>query len=149
MKVLKGIRWTVNNAASEFGTTARTLAGQLKEKGILPGRDGKFSTAQICEAIYDDAEKQRIRSMSEQADHRALQNAESRGELLPVDDMAERMNRPLRAMQKRICGEVELLPEVRDELLLDLKDLYASIFDPKAPTRPGAIKALKSVSGKG
>ena len=102
MNPFKQVRWTVNHAASEFGTTARTLSARLKELGLLPGQDDKFSTTQICKAIFDDAEKQRVRSIKAQADHRELQNAEARKELIQVEDLAARIRTPLASMRRRI-----------------------------------------------
>src|SRR4051812_24982663 len=48
----KAVRWTVEHAATEFGLDRRTLAKRLRDESIEPGGDGKFSTRDICDALF-------------------------------------------------------------------------------------------------
>jgi hypothetical protein len=121
------IRWTVNQAASEFQVGTKKLSSQLKSKGIEPGADGKFSTAAVVEALFDSERKERLRSLKEQGDHRALQNQETRRELVEVEALAHRMERPLYAMRTVVLAS-GLDERDRLDLLDNLKQLYASIF---------------------
>src|SRR6266446_757060 len=82
----KQIRWTLNAAAIEFGCSVKTLAGQIKEYGILCGADGKWSTSQICQANFDSSYEQRTRLVREQADAKARENALGRGEVVAIDE---------------------------------------------------------------
>ncbi len=45
-------------AASEFDIHAATLAKRIKTAGIEPGTDGKWSTVQICAAVFGDMESE-------------------------------------------------------------------------------------------
>lgn len=56
---LKTIRWTIEFAASEFGTRRDRLTAALKAAGIQPGKDGKFGTRQIVEALYESVALER------------------------------------------------------------------------------------------
>lgn len=51
-KELKTIRWTLQFAATEFGRTRAVLTSALKDAAIRAGKDGKFSTREITEALY-------------------------------------------------------------------------------------------------
>ena len=50
---LKAIRWTLENASTEFDIDRRTLTQKLRAADIQPGPDGYFSTRDICKCIYD------------------------------------------------------------------------------------------------
>lgn len=52
-------RWTVEKAATEFGIDRRTLTKRLRQESIEPGKDGKYSTADIASTIYGDLEGER------------------------------------------------------------------------------------------
>jgi phage terminase Nu1 subunit (DNA packaging protein) len=126
---LKEMRWNKELAASEFGINPRTLTDRIRKYGILAGKDKKFSTRDICSAVFGDIDAEKLREVKERADKLALENAEHRGELVDVKRLAEAMNRPLSAMRSRIASAVELLPEEREELGRDIQKLYASIFE--------------------
>ena len=121
---------------------------RLKAKNIKPGEDGRFSTARICEAIYDSDYKERLRLVREQATHKALQNAELRESLVDVEELAARMGKPLDSMKQRILCAYKLLDAEKDDLLNDLNDLWRAVFDDEAPTRPGALKAWNNHNEK-
>src|SRR5882724_9272588 len=104
----KLIRWTLNAAAIEFGCSVKTLAGQIKEYGILCGDDDKWSTSQICQAIFDSSYEQRTRLVREQADFKARENALGRGEVVNVDEFAARLKVPLEAMKLCVIGSLNI-----------------------------------------
>ncbi len=116
-------------AVAEFGIDAKTLAKRMRAIGIEKGRDGCYSTKDICAAVFGDIDAEKLREVKERADKLALENAEKRGELVDVRALADAMNRPLAAMRQRIASAVELLPEEREELGRDIQKLYASIFE--------------------
>lgn len=49
----KTVRWTVEHAATEFGPDRRTLAKALRRAGIVAGDDRKYSTQDICRAVFE------------------------------------------------------------------------------------------------
>lgn len=78
------IRWTVNRAAGEFGTTHQTLTRRLLALGVVPAEDGFYSTKQIASAVFGDKDGERIRLLKEQADKIELENAQTRREQAPM-----------------------------------------------------------------
>ena len=46
------IRWTIHKAEIEFGRAPKTIKSGLQAAGISPGRDGKYSTREIAEALF-------------------------------------------------------------------------------------------------
>ena len=84
MQVAKSIRWTTEKSASEFGIDRKTLTKRIRKAGIEPGDDGKFSTSQICAAIFGDKASEELRKTREEADKLALHNAEKRGQLVEL-----------------------------------------------------------------
>lgn len=73
-RTLKPIRWTVDQAASEFGLDRKTLAKRMKSTGVVPGKDSKFSTADICRAVFTDGEAARAALAVSQKEHYDLKN---------------------------------------------------------------------------
>lgn len=144
MKTAKSIRWTINAAALEFGVGTKAVSHGLKAASISPGKDGKFSTVEIAEAIFDSEHKQRVRLTKEQADAKSKQNAITDREMVPVTELAKRMGVPLLAMRKRILNDENLSKNTQTELLLDLQELYTCIFRDSELQRPGAIVAMKA-----
>lgn len=66
--------------------------------GEQPGGDGLYSTRQICAAVFGEYESERTRLAKEQADKVALENAESRRELIKVEDALE--------ITRRFCAAI-------------------------------------------
>lgn len=64
---VKAVRWTIEFAASEFGRPREKVSLALKAAGIMPAADGKFSTRQIIEALFDSVALERE---ARAADHR-------------------------------------------------------------------------------
>lgn len=50
---IKAVRWTIEFAGSEFGKPREKVTLALKNAGEMPGADGKFSTRQIANALFD------------------------------------------------------------------------------------------------
>src|SRR5579859_675063 len=81
------IRWTLTQAASEFGINPRTVTKRAKAAGIVAGKDGKFSTTDIHDSICGDYERDRTRKMKEDADAKAISNAKERVMLVDKTDL--------------------------------------------------------------
>ena len=84
---LKAIRWTVELAASEFPINPRTLSKRIKSQSLDPGPDGKWSTGQICSAVFGDYESHRSRKMAADADMAERESLKQQGRLLDADDV--------------------------------------------------------------
>ena len=81
MAVKESIRWTLEKAAMEFGLDRTTLSKRITTAGIVAGEDKKFSTAQICEAVFGDLEGEKLLKMK--ADRRiAEQTADLNDKML-------------------------------------------------------------------
>ena len=81
------VRWTVAAAAVEFGLDDLTLTKRIKTSEIVPGTDGKFSTRQICAAVYGDMDGEKLREVRHRANLLELQEQQLRRELVPVADV--------------------------------------------------------------
>lgn len=99
---------------------------------------------------YLDLEHQRARHSKEQADKLALENAESRGELIYVDDMAATWSRALTAFRARLRGAAaKLAPRVnpgnpnlaRDIIEREHDEALAELADLDPGTEPGERQA--------
>jgi hypothetical protein len=103
-QVKAAMRWSLSDAEREFPTTRDTLARRLNQSGEQPGEDGKFSTHQICAAVFPAKDGERNRLAREQADAVALDNAERRRALIPVEDAKRLAGRYVYAVRQKIIG---------------------------------------------
>ena len=79
----KTVRWTVEHAATEFGPDRRTLAKRLRDAGVVKGADGKYSTQDICRAIYE-AESARDAKDRQHTELLRVQTENARRERIPI-----------------------------------------------------------------
>lgn len=86
-RMAASVRWTVAAAAVEFGLDDLTLTKRIKTSEIVPGTDGKFSTRQICAAVYGDMDGEKLREVRHRANLLELQEQQLRRELVPVADV--------------------------------------------------------------
>lgn len=97
-KRLTPIRWTVELAASEFQIDRRTLAKRIRGADIRPGTDGKFSTEQICAAVFGDYRREQLREMKERADKLELENQCTRRERIPLQIVSDTEDQVFKAI---------------------------------------------------
>jgi hypothetical protein len=121
----KPLRWTLTQAAAEFVLNPRTVVTRAKEAGILPGKDGKFSTADIHKAICGDYEKERTRKMTEDANRAARENAEADRLVVDKPDLLKRFETVFAEMKQRILNS-EMADEKKNALLNAIADLESS-----------------------
>ncbi len=117
----KQIRWTIEEAATEFNINPRTLSKRCKVGSIEAGKDRKFSTAQICAAVFGDIEGERLRLTRAQADEKELSNAETRKELVRFSDLLEIAHRALSAMTSTVMGMTHITVEDREAIIKQLR----------------------------
>ncbi len=81
----KETRWTIEHAATEFGIDRRTLAKRLRSGSIESGKDGKYSTLDICKAVFGDDPRNEV--AREQARNFRLKNDALARERIPIGDI--------------------------------------------------------------
>ena len=86
-KAIATLRWTVERAASEFQIDRKTLTKRIRAGDILPGADGKFSTEQICAAVFGDYRREQLREMRARADKLEIETQSMREERIPIEDV--------------------------------------------------------------
>ena len=64
----KAVRWNVEQASGDFEIDRKTLGKRIRSAGIEPGEDGKYSTTQICAAVFGDLRGEQTRLAKENAD---------------------------------------------------------------------------------
>lgn len=84
-KEVAKLRWTIERAASEFQIDRKTLTKRIRAGDIEPGEDGKFSTEQICAAVFGDYRSEQLRELRGRADKVELENECTRKERIPMD----------------------------------------------------------------
>ena len=85
MSKFKQQLWTVDAASKEFAVAPQTLQKRLRampDLEVKPG--GRFTTVQICAAIFGDLDGEQLRETRERADKLALANAKTRRDLIEV-----------------------------------------------------------------
>lgn len=123
----EAIRWTKEKAATEFGINPRTLAGRLATQGIRPAADQRFSTSDICKAVFGDIDGERLRLIREQADKASLENAKTRGDLVSASDMRKVVERGLAAMIEAVKAASNLEHEDKAKILNHIKRCGESV----------------------
>ncbi len=136
MRKDESIRWTKEKAASEFGINPRTLTARIRKYGIESGKDGNYSTKDICSAVFGDIDSEKLRLTREQADKAAMENAETRGELANVKDLAVVTNRAIAAVKARIDSASNLEREDKDKILVELGKLWDGAFGVSSTDAP-------------
>lgn len=87
------IRWTIEQASNEFGLDRQTLAKRITSAGILAGADKRFTTSDICSAVYGDIEGEKLRTERHRANLLEMDEQERRGSLLKKSEVYEQIDR--------------------------------------------------------
>jgi hypothetical protein len=125
LKTTKAIRWTRERAASEFKLNPRTLVNRLRQQDIFPNREGKYTTLQICAAVFGDIDGEKLSLVREQRIKLQLENQEAKGELIRVDSIAEFLGKFLSAAKQRILSNLKLDDDEKDKILKELQQCAA------------------------
>jgi hypothetical protein len=118
-KKIETIRWTVERASSEFQIDRKTLSKRIRAGDIYPRDDGKFSTEQICAAVFGDYRREQLRELRERADKLALGNQVTLGERIPLDDVASLNNEVIQGIAgiiKAGCLPIKAVNEIFAQL---------------------------------
>lgn len=118
------VRWSIGQAAYEFGIDHRSLSKRLTQADLAPGEDGRFSTRQIAAAVWGDADSESLRKLTQEADKLEIQNRRARGELIEADAVYRHFEGVFVSLRQRIMAS-KLTREEQDDLMLDLQRLTA------------------------
>ena len=84
----RALRWSVTRAAKEFHVDFKTLTKRLTAAGISPGHDGRYSTLEICRALFldgGDIDAEKLRKVRLECDLLQRKLDEADGRLLDAD----------------------------------------------------------------
>lgn len=112
------IAWTQTKIAREFGMDSRTVGKRL---ATLPTKKAKFTTLEVCRALFGDMDSEKLRLTREQADKVALENAEARRELVPAGAMYESVGKCFSALVTTIQACSYLETEDKNKLINHLR----------------------------
>ena len=120
------LRWTLSMAASEFEVDRRTITTRVKAAGILPGEDGKFSSAQINKAIHGDLAGEKLRKLRAEADLAEMERDTLAKNSIPmalIDSMFNRTATGIRA----IITRSRLTEQEQDDILSDIRSMIEDL----------------------
>lgn len=120
MAQLKQIRWTLEVAATEFEISRATLSSRIKNAGILPGADKKFSTRDIRRAVYTDGETARAELANSQRELIDLKKMKLAGELVYASQCQQLWDSVVIGLRQKI-SDSPLPEETKREILKDLQ----------------------------
>lgn len=115
------IRWTVGNAAAEFGIDPKTLSQRIKAAAIEPANDGLYGTTQITAAIFGDLEYERIGLTREQKEITALNKRNMLRELVPIKDVERVWTRVVLEYRQRVMS-ANIADAIKKDLLEAMTD---------------------------
>lgn len=128
MKVLKAVRWEVTQASVEFDLHKATLSKRLKTAGIEPGRDGKFSTKQICAAVFGDMDGEKLRETRHRANLLEIEEKEKRQELVAAAAVEKVWRSYLVAVRQHVKNHQRIPDDLKSEILLELREIPKGEF---------------------
>lgn len=106
----------------EFGLDSRTLGKRLADAEL--DHKEEFGTQEIFAALVGDLSSERIRLTREQADKIALENAESRRELIRASELLPMLERGIGAIKAHILSASNIEREDKDKILLQCKTFW-------------------------
>jgi AraC-like DNA-binding protein len=114
--------WGLDEAASEFGCDKDTLAKYFKQAGQSPAfTDGTWATNQIVVALFGDYDAQKTRKITHEANLLELTEREKRGELVPMGELVNLMQRGLQAMTAYVMGLTDIEIERREKIIEQIR----------------------------
>jgi hypothetical protein len=134
MRKIEQVRWSIEHASYEFGITGRTLSKRIKTAGIVPGKDGKFSTLEICQAIYSDLKAAELEYKTEMAGYKRLQKLQLAKKLCVLDTAMNVWRAALEQIRQRVQNW-NISDNMKKEMLHELQEIPVQDYFPEtAPT---------------
>lgn len=134
-RTLKPLRWTIDRAASEFGLDRKTLSSRIRNRGILPGEDGKFSTRDICVAVFTDSKAARDKLTEAQEENFVLRNGKLAGELVDAKQCQSLWDATIIALRQKI-SDAPIPDATKREILKDLQTIPIEEYKSTTATVP-------------
>jgi hypothetical protein len=130
---IRAVRWTLEQASAEFGIARNTLSKRIKSEGLQPGPDQKFSTADICRAVFTDGEKARAALAISQKENWDLRNAKLSGELADVALFQKESDAMILLLRQKI-SESQMPEAIKQDVLREIQriDVKAILADAPA-----------------
>ena len=111
------LRWTVGMASAEFDLDPKTLRKRLRAAGITAGDDGRYSTAQLVQAVSGDLRYEQTRETRARADRLEMELAKERGEVIHRERVFQFLENIFIAVKMKILGSS--LSELEKEKILN------------------------------
>ncbi len=122
------LKWTLEVASSEFDINPRTLSKRMKQGGIEPAfEDRRFSTHQICAAVFGDMDGERLRLVKAQADQAELDLAKARSVVVEADQVL-RVFEDIAVAIRQVIKNSGLSDVEKQECLRQIRELNVEDF---------------------
>lgn len=119
---LRLTKFTIEEAAANWGINPRTLSKRLKREDIEP-KDGKLTVKQINAVVFGDMEGERLRRERAEADLAERKVAQMDGELLPVLAIQRAWEFIIVNLRQKIWHSDKIPEDVKRECLNDLQQI--------------------------
>ena len=127
----KFITWTLEAAAKEFGRSRTTVTARLADTSAKPDADGKFTTKQICDALFGSAHQARLREANSRAELAEARTAILHRRWLPADMVEMAWREMIEMFRQRLlevptavaAGDTALFERIRKQIFGALTDL--------------------------
>ena len=136
----RALRWSVTRAAKEFHVDFKTLTKRLTAAAVSPGDDGRYSTVEICRALYldgGDIDAEKLRKLRLECDLLQLRKDEAENRLLDADKVLQVWSQAVLIVRGTILALP--LPEAQRFAILDaITDIPLSTYVREAIEPPPA-----------
>jgi hypothetical protein len=101
----EALRWSLESAEREFGTTRKTLERRLTEAEILPAEeDGLYSTCQIFIALSGDMKSERLKKIVAERENVQLKNSIMKRDWHPANECLQILTEVFTRMRQEIIA---------------------------------------------
>jgi hypothetical protein len=118
----KPIRWTLQQAGSEFDIDPATLGKRLRAESIEAGEDGHFGTKQILAAIAGDLDREKTRNEAAKADLHEMKRDLEKRRLIPAEHVRASLEE-LKVAISQVIDHSHLEPKQKTTIYANLQKL--------------------------
>lgn len=124
----QAIRWSITTASAEFGVARDTMRTALRQAGQVAADDERFTTKQICAALFGDLKAEKTGLTRAQREHWELENKQAAGILINVDEAIGAVHQFTFAIRQKILLS-SLTDQEKNGLLLELQRIGEMDFN--------------------
>jgi len=106
----------------------RTLTNLLRQHGVEPNADGRFTTRQICQALYGDIKMEKLGETRARRLLLESELAERNRDLVRVSELAEVVNKGISSIKATINSAANMEREDKDKIIRACGELWAGAF---------------------